>query len=148
MLAGNGVPDVPFGTILELMAWRTEPRIFVFDTFDRAGFTPSWSLGHQIGGQRSEQLGPELLAFLFGPCLTHRLGEWAECVQSTFKADPLQGDGVFDRGLGHGVADQVVGDEAAIQLPLSHFGRAAAEHFHFEGGLRSSKHISNRQRRR
>jgi hypothetical protein len=38
-------------------------------------------------------------------------------------------------GLGPGAADQVVTDEAQVEFLEGHFARAAAQHFHLEGGF-------------
>ena len=117
------------------MTKHTQPQIFILGAFDGSRLASFRSLGHQIRSQGFEQLGPELLAFLFGPGLTHRVGKLAQRIQSTFEADALQRDRMFGSGLGHGVAEQVVCEEMRIDFSLDHLGRATAEQFHFQSGF-------------
>jgi|ERR1035437_2329301 hypothetical protein len=48
---GYPTTDIAFRMISESVAWRVEPRVFVFLAFDGAWLAPAWLLGDQVGGQ-------------------------------------------------------------------------------------------------
>ena len=100
--SGGGAPSIALGPVPEKMARPAQTRVFIFNAFDRAWFTPPGPIGHQIVGEGFEKLSPQLGAFLFGACLAHCLGERTQRIQRAFEADPFQWNGVFDRRLGHG----------------------------------------------
>jgi hypothetical protein len=41
------------------VAWRVEPRVFVFLALDGSRLAPAWLPKDQVGGQRAEQFGPD-----------------------------------------------------------------------------------------
>src|ERR1035441_4107384 len=84
---GHGVANIAFGTVAVLVARYVKARVFVFLALNGAGFSSARAFGHQIGGQRCEQFGPQLSAFLFSAGLAHRVGELAQSIEGALKAD-------------------------------------------------------------
>ena len=55
---GERAADIPFGSVAEAVTGRAEAWVFVFHALNGAGFDSVGALGHQIGGEGLEELGP------------------------------------------------------------------------------------------
>ena len=119
---------------VELVPWFVEQLVVLGSSFSSPGFGSVGSGWNRRSGNGREHGRTKRVA-LTGSRNGQYGGPFSKRLTRSFEADAIEFPLRCVRGLQHGGADEVVGDEVHCKFFFDHFGREASQDVHTEGDL-------------